>query len=95
MSIHNSSNMNHPNIVYHNIHNFTSENSVHYADTSGVFSNNITRHHGLVLPAATIIEFILLASFQAKDMTENRHLMVNQNRSIIVRPPMPQQQPHP
>ncbi|KAG7559728.1 Transcription factor TCP subgroup [Arabidopsis thaliana x Arabidopsis arenosa] len=71
-------------VVYHNNYNCTIDNSVHYVDTSGVVSNrreNITGHHGLVFPA--------------NDMRENGHLMVNQNRSVMLRPSVPQQQPQP
>ncbi|XP_010495846.1 PREDICTED: transcription factor TCP16-like [Camelina sativa] len=55
INIHNSSNMN--QLSFGN--NCTIDNSVHYADTSAVVSQahqreNITGHHGLVSPAATM-----------------------------------------
>ncbi|KAG7564519.1 Transcription factor TCP subgroup [Arabidopsis suecica] len=108
MNIHNSSNMNHvnnnyncTNMIHFNIgnnYNGTIDTSVHYADTSGVFSHhreNIPSHHGLVFPAATMTEYGPSTSFPGKDMGEYVHLMVNQNRPVMLRPSMPQQQPHP
>ncbi|CAL9247621.1 unnamed protein product [Arabidopsis halleri] len=85
-------------VVYRNYYNCTIDNSVHYADTSGVVSHrreNITGHHGLVFPAATMTEYGPSTSFPAKDMRENGHLMVNQNSPVMLRPSMPQQQPQP
>ncbi|CAD5324903.1 unnamed protein product [Arabidopsis thaliana] len=104
MNIHNSSNMNHfgnhctntSGVVCHNNYNCTIDNSIHYADTRGVVSHhreNITGHHGLVFPAATMNGYGPATSFP--DMRENGHLMVNQHRPVTLRPSMSQQQPQP
>lgn len=82
-------NINHSNIG--NNYNFTIDNSVHYADTSGVVSHhreNITGHHGLVFPAATMTEYGPSTSFPT-------NLMVNQNSPVMLRPSMPHQHPQP
>lgn len=99
MNIGNHNNYHYTGGVFcHNNYNCTIDNSVHYADTSSVVRyqrENITGHHGLVFPAATMTEYGPSTSFPVKDMKENGHLMVNQNSRVMLRPSMPQQQPQP
>ncbi|XP_010503162.1 PREDICTED: transcription factor TCP16-like [Camelina sativa] len=73
INIHNTSNMN--QLSFGN--NCTIDNSVHYADTSAVVSQahqreNITGHHGLVSPAATMSTDYGSTSFPENSMPQQQ-----------------------